>query len=97
NYLRLAEIGRTEMLRTWGIPYREMEQQGKKGLRTAVAFKDFRRQARNGVGGQVEPEQCLVAMFEEVGHGVCSQEKSFCSENLFSWRAVIIEFIIDAI
>ncbi|WYD81652.1 MAG: thioesterase family protein [Candidatus Electrothrix gigas] len=28
NYLRLAEIGRTEMLRTWGIPYREMEQQG---------------------------------------------------------------------
>ena len=28
NYLRLAEIGRTEMLRTWGIPYSEMEQQG---------------------------------------------------------------------
>ena len=28
NYLRLAEIGRTEMLRIWGIPYSEMEQQG---------------------------------------------------------------------
>lgn len=71
---------------------------GKKGLHTAVAFKDFRRQACNGVGGQVEPEQCLVAMFEDVGHGVCSQEKSSrCSENLFSWRAVIIEFIIDTI
>ncbi|MCI5148446.1 MAG: hypothetical protein D3916_03455 [Candidatus Electrothrix sp. MAN1_4] len=34
----------------------------------AVAFKDFRRQARNGIGMQVESEQCLIAMFEEVGH-----------------------------
>ncbi|WP_446007750.1 acyl-CoA thioesterase [Candidatus Electrothrix sp.] len=28
NYLRLMEIGRTEMLRSWAIPYSEMEKQG---------------------------------------------------------------------
>ena len=28
NYLRLAEIGRTEMLRQWAMPYSEMERQG---------------------------------------------------------------------
>jgi acyl-CoA thioester hydrolase len=28
NYLRWFEIGRTELLRAWGLPYREMEAQG---------------------------------------------------------------------
>ena len=28
NYLRMFEIGRTEMLRDWGLPYREVELQG---------------------------------------------------------------------
>ncbi len=28
NYLRLVEIGRTELMRNWAIPYSEMEQQG---------------------------------------------------------------------
>ncbi|MCI5167366.1 MAG: acyl-CoA thioesterase [Candidatus Electrothrix sp. GM3_4] len=28
NYLRLAEIGRTELMRNWAIPYSEMERQG---------------------------------------------------------------------
>ena len=28
NYLRFAEIGRTELFRKWAIPYSEMEQQG---------------------------------------------------------------------
>lgn len=28
NYLRWFEIGRTEMLRAWGLPYREIEAQG---------------------------------------------------------------------
>ena len=28
NYLRWFEIGRTELLRTWGLPYREIEAQG---------------------------------------------------------------------
>ncbi len=28
NYLRFMEIGRTEMMRNWAIPYSEIEQQG---------------------------------------------------------------------
>ena len=28
NYLRLVEIGRTELMRNWAIPYSEMERQG---------------------------------------------------------------------
>ena len=28
NYLRWFEIGRTEMLRSWGLPYREVEARG---------------------------------------------------------------------
>jgi acyl-CoA thioester hydrolase len=28
NYLRLAEIGRTELMRNWALPYKEMERQG---------------------------------------------------------------------
>ena len=28
NYLRLVEIGRTEMMREWAVPYSEMERQG---------------------------------------------------------------------
>lgn len=28
NYLRWFEIGRTELLRAWGLPYREIEAQG---------------------------------------------------------------------
>ncbi len=28
NYLRWFEIGRTELLRTWGLPYREIESRG---------------------------------------------------------------------
>ena len=28
NYLRWFEIGRTELLRSWGLPYRELESQG---------------------------------------------------------------------
>jgi len=28
NYLRFMEIGRTELMRNWAIPYSEMEQQG---------------------------------------------------------------------
>ena len=28
NYLRWFEIGRTELLRTWGLPYREIETRG---------------------------------------------------------------------
>jgi acyl-CoA thioester hydrolase len=28
NYLRWFEIGRTELLRAWGLPYRELEAQG---------------------------------------------------------------------
>jgi len=28
NYLRLAEIGRTELMRSWAIPYKELERQG---------------------------------------------------------------------
>ena len=28
NYLRWFEIGRTELLRAWGLPYREVEAQG---------------------------------------------------------------------
>ena len=28
NYLRLAEIGRTELMRNWAMPYSEMERQG---------------------------------------------------------------------
>jgi acyl-CoA thioester hydrolase len=28
NYLRLAEIGRTELMRNWAIPYSEIERQG---------------------------------------------------------------------
>jgi acyl-CoA thioester hydrolase len=28
NYLRFAEIGRTELMRKWAMPYSEMEQQG---------------------------------------------------------------------
>ena len=28
NYLRWFEIGRTELLRSWGLPYKEIESQG---------------------------------------------------------------------
>ncbi|RWX46525.1 acyl-CoA thioester hydrolase [Candidatus Electrothrix marina] len=28
NYLRFAEIGRTELMRKWAVPYSEMERQG---------------------------------------------------------------------
>ncbi len=28
NYLRFFEMGRTEMMRAWAIPYKEIEQQG---------------------------------------------------------------------
>lgn len=28
NYLRFLEIGRTEMMRAWAMPYREIEEQG---------------------------------------------------------------------
>ena len=28
NYLRMFEIGRTELLRAWGLPYREIESRG---------------------------------------------------------------------
>ena len=28
NYLRMFEIGRTELLRDWGLPYREIESRG---------------------------------------------------------------------
>jgi acyl-CoA thioester hydrolase len=28
NYLRWFEIGRTEMFRSWGLPYKEIEQRG---------------------------------------------------------------------
>ena len=45
NYLRWFEIGRTELLRAWGLPYREIEARGIQ-LPVAEAHCKYQQPAR---------------------------------------------------